>query len=297
MKHLLSINDLSKKEILDLINLAIKIKKNPSKYKNKLENMTMFMFFEKPSLRTRVSFEVAMNQLGGSALNYDLANSPLNQGKETIEDTAKVISRYCDVVVGRVFDHNTLVNFSKYSSIPVVNALSNYEHPCQILGDLLTIKEKFNTLNLKLAYFGDANNNVTNSLIFAANKLGFEMKIACPDKKEYLPRMKLGNVNLFHNPEEAVKDCNVVYTDSWMSYHIPKNQEKRRIKDLKNFQVTSKIMKKADKNAVFMHCLPALRGEEVTSDVIDGKQSIVFDQAYNRLHIQKALLLWLLDKI
>ena len=148
MKNLLSIKDLSKNEILDLINLAVKIKKNPSKYENKLKNRTMFMFFEKPSLRTRVSFEVAINQLGGSTLNYDLSNSPLNQGKETIEDTAKVISRYCDIVVGRVFDHNTLKKFSQNSTIPVINALSDYEHPCQVLGDLLTIKEKFNIFNI-----------------------------------------------------------------------------------------------------------------------------------------------------
>jgi len=297
MKNLLSINDLSKNEILDLINLSIKIKKNPSKYENKLKNKTMFMFFEKPSLRTRVSFEVAMNQLGGSALNYDLSNSPLNQGKETIEDTAKVISKYCDLVVGRVFDHNTLKNFSQNSTIPVINALSNYEHPCQVLGDLLTIKEKFNTFNVKITYLGDANNNVTHSLIFAANKLGFNMGIACPDKKEYLPKVKLGKVKIYHNAEEAVKNSHILYTDSWMSYHIPKKEKPKRIKDLKEFQVTSKLIKKADKDAIFMHCLPALRGEEVTSEVIDGRQSIIFDQAENRLHVQKSLILKLLKKI
>ena len=297
MKNLLSINDLSKNEILDLINLSIKIKKNPSKYENKLKNKTMFMFFKKPSLRTRVSFEVAMNQLGGSALNYDLSNSPLNQGKETIEDTAKVISKYCDLVVGRVFDHNTLKNFSQNSTIPVINALSNYEHPCQVLGDLLTIKEKFNTFNVKITYLGDANNNVTHSLIFAANKIGFNMGIACPDKKEYLPKVKLGKVKIYHNAEEAVKNSHILYTDSWMSYHIPKKEKPKRIKDLKEFQVTSKLIKKADKDAIFMHCLPALRGEEVTSEVIDGRQSIIFDQAENRLHVQKSLILKLLKKI
>ena len=295
MKNLLSINDLSKKEILDLINLAIKIKKNPSKYENKLKNKTMFMFFEKPSLRTRISFEVAMNQLGGSALNYDLANSPLNQGKENIEDTAKVISRYCDMVVGRVFDHNTLKKFSQNSTVPVINALSDLEHPCQVLGDLLTIKEKFNNFNIKLTYLGDANNNVTHSLIFASNSINLNMNIACPNKKEYIPKVKLGKVKIYHNSEEAVKNSQILYTDSWMSYHIPKEEKPKRIKDLKEFQVTNKLMKKADKNAVFMHCLPALRGEEVTSEVIDGKQSIIFDQAENRLYIQKALLLKLLS--
>lgn len=294
MKNLLQISDLSKNEILNLINLALEIKKNPNKYSEKLKNKTLFMFFEKPSLRTRVSFEVAMNQLGGSALYYDLLGSPLKAGKETIEDTAKVISRYCDGVAGRVYEHEVLEKFAKNSKIPIINALSNLEHPCQILGDLLTIKEKFNTFNIKLAYLGDCNNNVTNSLIKAANILRFDMNIACPNKKEYLPKIKLGRVKLFHNAEQAVKGCKIIYTDSWMSYHIPKSQEKRRVKDLKNFQVNNKIMKNLSKNAVFMHCLPALRGQEVTSDVIDGKQSITLDQAENRLHIQKAILLKLL---
>lgn len=296
MKNLISINDLSKNEILNLINLALEIKKNSNKYSEKLKNKTLFMFFEKPSLRTRVSFEVAMNQLGGSALYYDLLGSPLKVGKETIEDTAKVISRYCDGIAARVFEQETLEKLSRNSNVPVINALSDYEHPCQILGDLLTIKEKFNTFNIKLAYLGDCNNNVTHSLIKVANILGFNMNIACPNKKEYIPKVKLGRVRLYHNALEAVKNSQVIYADSWMSYHIPKSQEKRRIKDLKNFQVNNQIMKKADKNAVFMHCLPALRNQEVTSEVIDGKQSIVFDQAGNRLYIQKAILLKLLNK-
>ena len=294
MKNLLQISDLSKNEILNLINLSIEIKKHPNKYSKKLKNKTLFMLFEKPSLRTRVSFEVAMNQLGGSALNYDLTNSPLVHGKETIEDTAKVISRYCDAIAARVFEQGTLEKMAKNSKIPVINALSDLEHPCQVLGDLLTIKEKFNTFNIELAYLGDCNNNVTYSLIKASNILGFNMNIACPNKKEYLPEVKLGKVKLYHNALEAVKGSRIVYTDSWMSYHIPKNQEKRRVKDLKNFQVNSKVMKNADKNAVFMHCLPALRNQEVTSDVIDGKQSIALDQAENRLHIQKAILLKLI---
>ena len=296
MKNLLEISDLSKNEILSLIELAIEIKKNPKKYSEKLKNKTLFMFFEKPSLRTRVSFEVAMNQLGGSALYYDLSNSPLAHGKETIEDTSKVISRYCDAIVARVFEQETLEKLAKNSEIPIINALSNDEHPCQILGDLLTIKEKFNTLNIKLAYLGDCNNNVTHSLIKASNILGFNMNIACPNKKEYLPKIKLGKIKLFHNALDAVKGSKIVYTDSWMSYHIPKNRGKKRVKDLKNFQVNNKVMKNAEKNAVFMHCLPALRGQEVTSNVMDGKKSIVFDQAYNRLPVQKAILLKLLNK-
>ncbi len=294
MKHLISINDLSKNEILNLIELAIKIKKTPNQYNEKLKNKTLFMLFEKPSLRTRVSFEVAMNQLGGKALFYDTTNSPLRMGKETIEDTAKTISRYCDAIVARVYDQETLKKLSNNSSISVINALSDFEHPCQILGDLLTIKEKFHNFNVKLAYLGDSNNNVTHSLILAANKLGIHMTIGCPNKKEYLPRLKLNKVKIFHDSKETVKNADIVYTDSWMSYHIPKSQKAKRIKDLKKFQVNSSLMRKANKNAVFMHCLPALRGEEVTKDVIDGKQSIVFDQAENRLHLQKALLIKLL---
>ena len=294
MKNLLSINDLSKKEILDLINLGIKIKKNPKKYKNKAFEKVLLTFFSLPSLRTELSFDTAMFQMNGEVIDYHSESSPCAHGKESIEDVSKVVSRYCDLVMIRMSDHNELVKFAKNSKIPVINGLTSYEHPCQILSDLMTIYEKKGKLNrLKLAYFGDANNNVTHSLINAANILGINMTIACPKNKEFNPKIPLKKVKMFHNIE-AAKDADDIYTDSWFSYRIPKFQYKKRVEILKPFQVNKNVMKHAKKNAIFMHCLPALRGFEVTKDVIDGKKSIVFDQAGNRLQMQKAIILKLL---
>ena len=272
MKNLISINNLNKKEILDLINLAVKIKKHSKKYKNKVFEKVLLTFFELPSLRTELSFDTAMFQMNGEVIDYHSESSPWAHGKESIEDVAKVVSRYCDLVMIRMKDHNEFVKFAKNSKIPVINGLTSYEHPCQILSDLMTIYEKKKKFNLKLAYFGDANNNVTHSLINAANKLGFEMSIACPNKKDYMPKIQLKKVKMFHDLEKAVKDADVVYTDSWFSYRIPKSQYKKRAKILRKFQVNKDVMKLAKKNAIFMHCLPALRGFEVTKDVIDGKQ-------------------------
>ena len=294
MKNLLSINDLNKKEILDLINLGIKIKKNPEKYKNKAFEKVLLTFFQLPSLRTELSFDTAMFQMNGEVIDYHSESSPWAHGKESIEDVSRVVSRYCDLVVIRMNDHNELVKFAKNSKIPVINGLTSYEHPCQILSDLLTIYEKKKKLRgLKLAYFGDANNNVTHSLIYAANILDINMTIACPNNKNFTPKIPLKEVKMFHNIE-AAKNADIIYTDSWFSYRIPKSQYKRRTEVLRPYQVNNKVMSHAKKNALFMHCLPALRGYEVTKEVIDGKQSIVFDQAENRLHMQKAIIIKLL---
>ena len=293
--NLLSINDLSSKDILSIISLAEKIKKQPSKYNSKLKNKVLLDIFEKPSLRTRLSFEVAMYQLGGHTIFYDLGNSPLGKGKESIEDTSRVISRYIDVVMARLYSQQDLSNLAKYGSIPIINGLTDYEHPCQILGDLLTIKEKLKKLsNIKIAYIGDAKNNVTHSLMFACSKLKIKMSIACP--KTMQPLIKVKGIEITQDVNKAVKDSDIIYTDSWMSYQIPKSEHNKRIKILKNYQVTSSIMN-ISKKALFMHCLPAQRGEEVTNDVIESKKSIVFDQAENRLHIQKAVLLWCMNKV
>jgi ornithine carbamoyltransferase len=295
MKNLLSINDLNKKEILDLINLAIKIKKNPEKYKNKAFEKVLLTFFQLPSLRTELSFDVAMFQMNGKVIDYHSESSPWAHGKESIEDVSKVISKYCDLVMMRMNDHNELIKFAKNSKIPVINGLTSYEHPCQILSDLITIYEKKGKLKgLKLVYIGDSNNNVTHSLISASNILGINMTIACPKNKNFMPKVPLKKVKMFYNVKNAVKDADIVYTDSWMSYRIPKSQHKKRAKILKLFRVTKNVMKYAKNTALFMHCLPALRGEEVTKEVIDGKQSIVFDQAENRLYMQKALIIKLL---
>src|SRR3989344_2148683 len=295
MKNILSINDLSKKEILDLIFLAEKIKKSPQNYNSKLKNKVLLDIFEKPSLRTRLSFEVAVYQLGGHTIFYDLGNSPLGKGKESIEDTSRVISRYIDVVMARLYSQQDLSNLAKYGSIPIINGLTDYEHPCQILGDLLTIKEKLKKLsNIKIAYIGDAKNNVTHSLMFACSKLKIKMSIACP--KTMQPLIKVKGIEITQDVNKAVKDSDIIYTDSWMSYQIPKSEHNKRIKILKNYQVNSSVMN-ISKKAFFMHCLPAQRGEEVTNEVIESKKSIVFDQAENRLHIQKAVLLWCMNKV
>lgn len=308
MKHLLTLEDLARNEILHLVDYASKIKEHSGLYDRKLKQKTLLMIFEKPSLRTRVSFETAMTQLGGHAIYLDASTSPLGGGKETISDTAKTASRYCNIITARLFKHSTLEELAENSSVPVINALTDFSHPCQILSDLLTIKEKKGTIeNIKLAYFGDSNNNVTHSLIFAASMAGFDIAIACPKGKEYSPNpivlknakkyaKKTGaSIEIYHNAEQAAKDADVIYTDSWMSYHIPKEEKPKRVKVFKPFQVTKELMAKAKPDAIFMNCLPAKRGYEQTAEVIDGPQSVVFDQAENRLHMAKAILLYLLS--
>tara|TARA_Y100000034_G_C6898623_1_gene414909 strand:- start:1223 stop:2170 length:948 start_codon:yes stop_codon:yes gene_type:complete len=307
MKHLLSIKDLVKQEILDLTNFAQGIKKSPKKYATSAFEKNLLMMFEAPSLRTRISFETAMVQMGGDSINYHMEHSPWGHGKESIEDSAKTISRYVDIAMARIYSHEELVKFAASASVPIINAMTNFEHPCQTLGDLLTITEKKKKLKgLTLTYVGDSNNNVTNSLLYGCAKVGININIACPKRKEFSPVMSIvkeartfakkerSSVNIYNDVKKAVKNADIIYTDSWMSYRIPKAQKAKRIKVLKPFQVTKKVMSYAKKNAIFMHCLPAKRGLEVSADVIDSPQSVVFDQAENRLHTEKAILLWLL---
>lgn len=296
MKHFLSLKELSKGQIIDLIHQGQRIKTKPEKYNTKLKNKTLLMFFEKPSLRTRLSFQVGMTQLGGNSIYYNLQGSYIGE-KESIKDATKTSSRYVDIITARLYEHSKLIEMANNASVPIINGLTSLLHPCQVLADLMTIIEKFSNFNIKLAYIGDANNNVTHSLINAANIIGFEMAIACPKKISYIPHVPIKNVKIYNSPEKAVKNAEIIYTDSWMSYHIPEKEKTKRIKDLKKFQVTSSLLKKASPRVVFMHCLPALRGYEVTKEVIDGSKSIIFDQAENRLHIQKALMLKLLNKI
>ncbi|MFH1234869.1 MAG: ornithine carbamoyltransferase [Candidatus Diapherotrites archaeon] len=306
MKHLLSLEDVSREEALEIIKLAEDIKKNPKKYCSAMKDKTLLMIFEKPSLRTRVSFETGMTQMGGHGIYYDVATSPLGK-KETIEDTGKVVSRYVDIIMARLFSFEQTKKLAENSSIPVIDALSDYSHPCQILGDLLTIKEHKKKLEgLTLTYVGDSKNNVTYSLMYGGPLAGMNVKVGCPEGEAFTPIPKVietaqrlakkagTKVLVTHNPIEAVKDADVVYTDSWMSYHVPQEEKEQRIKTLMPFQVNADLMKHAKPGAVFMNCLPAMRGMEQTAEVIDGKQSIVFDQAENRLHIQKAIILRLL---
>ena len=297
-KDLLTLDELSDNELSKIIDLGIKLKKELKKGTSKpiLKNKTLAMIFQKPSTRTRVSFETGMYQLGGHALNLSSDDLQLSRG-ESIEDTAKTLSRYVDVIMARVYDQKLLEVLSKNSTVPVINGLSNSFHPCQTLADLMTIKEKKKKLmGLKVAWIGDGN-NVCNSLIYGCAKTGINISIATPkgyepDKSVIKKSKQKIKIIITTDPQTAVQNADVVITDTFTSIHDrDKNREK---KFLPKFQVNSALMKKAKKNAIFLHCLPAKRGKEVTSSVIDSSQSVVWDQAENRLHTQKALLVSLL---
>jgi len=307
-RHLLTLKDLTKDELIGIIEEAKEIKKNPEKYSDAMKDKTLLMIFAKPSLRTRISFEVGMTQMGGHGIYYDISTSPMGK-KESIADTARTSSRYVNLVMARLFEHKDIEEYADNSSVPVINALTNFSHPCQIVADLMTISEKKGDLKgLKLVYLGDSNNNVTHSLILGCTKAGMNISVASPEGKEFEPQESIVEegkkhaqengceLALTHNAEEAVKNADVVYTDSWMSYHIPKEKEAERIEIFKPYQVNSELMKKAKPDAIFMNCLPAMRGYEQTEDVIDGPQSVVFDEAENRLHSQKAIMLFLLNQ-
>ena len=295
---LLTLDELESKEINNIIDLAIDLKKQQKKGKEKplLQNKTLAMIFEKPSTRTRVSFETGMFQLGGHALTLSPNDLQLSRG-ESIADTAKTLSRYVNVIMARVYDHKLLENLARNSSIPVINGLSDSYHPCQILADFMTIKEhKKNLKKIKIAWIGDGN-NVCNSLILGCAKLKIQLSVAVPDGYEpEFDIVKIGKdaevLEISDNPEAAVKNADVIMTDTFVSIH---NTNSDRVKKfLPKFQVNQSLMNKAKKDAIFMHCLPAKRDQEVTSDVIDGSQSVVWDEAENRLHVQKALLVHLL---
>ena len=296
--NILTLDELESKEINNIIDLAIDLKKQQKKGKEKplLQNKTLAMIFEKPSTRTRVSFETGMFQLGGHALTLSPNDLQLSRG-ESISDTAMTLSRYVNVILARVYDHKSLENLARNSSVPVINGLSDSFHPCQILADLMTIKEhKKNLKKIKIAWIGDGN-NVCNSLILGCAKLKIKLSVAIPDGYEPdFDVVKIGKdaeiLEVSDNPEAAVKDADVIMTDTFVSIH---NTNPDRVKKfLPKFQVNQSLMNKAKKDAIFMHCLPAKRDQEVTSDVIDGSQSVVWDEAENRLHVQKALLVHLL---
>ncbi len=304
MRHLLSVQDLTPADLKTLLRLAADVKTYPEKHRGRLAHKSLLMIFEKPSLRTHLSFSVAMAQLGGQAVYCGAQTAPFGSGKESMKDTAAVASRYVDVIMARLFEHRVIEELARHSRVPVINALTDYEHPCQTLGDLFTIQEKRRTLKVAVAYVGDGNNNVTHSLILGCALAGASITVGCPARREFWPnaavlrkaRRRKGRVRVVHDARQAVGGADVVYTDSWMSYHIPKEQEPARVKALKPFQVNAPLMARANKGALFMHCLPAGRGREVTDQVIDGKHSVVYDQAENRLHTEKALLIWLLKE-
>eukprot|EP01083_Nonionella_stella_P198117 727692_1 len=311
-KHVLKISDLTNTEVTNILKAALALKKLPLSFYNKtLENKTLLMLFEKPSLRTHISFQVGMTQLGGNGLYYSVETSPLGQ-KETFSDTGAVLSRYCDGIMARVKKRQDIWELSKYATIPVINGLDDLAHPTQILADLLTIKEYKTTFDeLKFVYFGDVHNNVTYDLMRGCNLMGFKQCIVCgpinQKGNEYniedgiLDECKNININnkceliVTDDVKMAAENADVIYTDSWMSYGVSKELQDERMNIFGPYRVTTDIMNMAKNDCIFMNCLPALRGHEQTAQVIDGEQSVVFNQAENRLHAQKALLLYLIN--
>lgn len=292
----LKVFDLSKEEFISLIYRAIELKSGKDYSKCPLIGKSIGMIFEKPSTRTRVSFEVAIYQLGGHSVYLSPKELQLSRG-ETIKDTAQVLSRYLNAVVIRTFSHSTIKEFAKWSEIPVINALTDLHHPCQAMADMMTVLEKKGRLKgIKIAYIGDGN-NVANSLIEACalteSKINIATPKGCEPNKDSIEKAKtLIELNLFNDPYEAVSDADVVYTDVWLSMGEENNASKKE--KFKKFQINSELFKKAKSDAIVMHCLPAHRGEEITDDVLDGPQSVVLDQAENRLHTEKAILEFLL---
>jgi len=303
-KNLVSINNLSREEVTQILETAeiIKLRHYSNEEQPLLKGKVLGMIFQKPSLRTRVSFETGMIQLGGQAIYLGPNDIKLGQ-REATKDIAQVLSRYVSGIMARTFSHEIMLELAKYSSVPVINGLSELLHPCQILGDLLTIKEKKGKLsNLKLAYIGDGN-NVAHSLLFGAVKVGMDIVLAVPPG--YEPKEEIINlakedakkinsrIEIIHDPKEAVDGADVIYTDVWTSMGFEKESEIR--KDVfKPYQINQDLVSKAKDDVIILHCLPAHRGEEITDEVIDGPHSVVIDQAENRLHAQKGVLALLL---
>jgi len=306
-RDILCLQDFTREELETILKTAemMKIWNKIGKPHRVLEGKTLAMIFQKPSTRTRISFEVGIYQLGGYGLYLNAQDLQLRRG-ETIADTARVLSRYVDGIMARVFDHQDVVDLAKYGSVPVINGLSDFSHPCQALADYMTIKEKKGRIEgIKVVYVGDGN-NVCHSLMIAGTKLGANVVVATPEG--YEPDAKVikwaeenaaesgGSFELLHDPVQAVKDAEVIYTDVWASMGQEAEAEERR-KIFMPFQVNKDLIKHAKKDYIFMHCLPAHRGEEVTDDVVDSPNSVVFDEAENRLHTQKAAMALVMGRI
>lgn len=301
-KDLISIKNLTSKEIEEILMLTDRLKKDPVKFNKALAGKSLALIFEKPSNRTYVSFSVGMYQLGGNAVYLGPEQIKLRV-RESIKDVARTLSRYVDGIVLRTFEHKNVIDLAKYAAVPVINGLSDFSHPCQALADIYTLREKFkNIKGLTIAYVGDGN-NVCNSLLYACAKIGINMNVATP--KGYAPlrqvlgesqkaaALKKAEINLFNSPRQAVRGADVIYTDVWASMGQEKEARARK-KAFRLFQINDELVKLAKKTALIMHCLPAHRGEEITDEVIESKNSVIFDQAENRLHVQKAILIKLL---
>ena len=302
MRHFLTLKDFTKEEILEIIDIGLAIKKDlkAGVYKKELENQTLAMIFEKSSTRTRVSFETGMFQLGGHALF--LSNRDIHLGRgEPVKDTSRVISSMCDMVMIRTFEHSMIEEFASYSQVPVINGLTDSYHPVQLLADYMTMVEHGVENDAVVAYIGDGN-NMTNSWLMLAAKLGFELRIATPKGYEVdadvledalsLAKESGAVIKVMNNPKEAVHDATIVTTDTWASMG-QEDEKEQRIKDFDGFMVDSLMMCLAQKDAKFLHCLPAYRGQEVSEEIMDSHSQIIFNEAENRLHAQKGLMVWL----
>lgn len=300
MKHMLSLMDWSQEELLEVLKLSEEMR---DKHTHDLKGKTATMLFEKPSTRTRVSFEVGIAHMSGHPMYMDATTSQMSRGEST-KDMALVMNRYVDMFVARVNSHKFLVEFAKWSKMPVINALSDLFHPCQALADVLTMKRKKGDDKLVVSFVGDGDNNVTHSLMLASSLLGYEMRVGCPDK--FRPNASViakckqnhqkygGELTITTDPIEAVRETDVVYADVWVS--MGRDDTDERLKIFEKYQINSELVKNAKQDYVFMHCLPAHIGQEVTEDIIYSKQSVVFDQAENRLHAQKGLMKFLLSE-
>ncbi len=297
--NFISIADISKEDIQRIFDIADDLKQGRSEIALK-EDSVAALIFEKPSTRTRVSFEVAMAQLGGHSIYIDSRTSQMSRG-ESIADTAKVLSQYVDFIIARLYKHDDIIEFAKNATVPVINALTDLEHPCQALSDLYTIQEvKKKLRGLKLSFVGDIAANTANSLMLAASKMGMEVALVGP--KNYMPNTfyftkarEYSKVGVYDNIKEGVEDSDIIYTDTFVSMGQEAEAEERK-KLFAPYQVNKTLVSYAKKDAIVMHCLPAHRGEEITSDVLDGKQSVVWQQAKNKLLIEKAILLYLSEK-
>ncbi|MEE9323511.1 MAG: ornithine carbamoyltransferase [Candidatus Aenigmarchaeota archaeon] len=301
-KHFLTLFDFSEKEVKHILDLALKVKSG--EVEENLEGQTLAMLLEKPPTWAEVSFEVGIRQLGGHVTYLDMKNQ-LDRGV-TIEDITKILSRYCNAIMTRVNKHADLEKMASVSKIPIINALSEKFHPCQTMADMLTVLEKKGKLeDLKVVFMGDCGFNMFHSTMIGFSKMWSNVVAVCPDKKEYMPDPEIvekarkygkGIIKIEHDPVKGIRDADVVITDKWVSPEQEK-EEKRRVRDFKKYQVNSELVKHAKQDFIFMHCLPALRGYEVTNDIIDGQHSVVFDEAENRLHAQNAIMLYLLKGV
>jgi len=302
VRHLLSDFDLNREEILEILDLAEEMKGDPGRYGDALRGKTLVMLFELPSLRTRVSFEAAMTQMGGHAIFYSIAGGSFTRG-ETLRDGVRVLSRYADCIMARVLRQEDIERIGEVASVPVINGMTMKYHPCQNIADLLTIREKKGTLKgLKIAYVGDGGCNTAHSTIIGCSNVGMDVTVVCPEGARYSPDPEIlrrarerasGRIEVCHDPLEGVEGADVIYTDTWISAGMEEEKEER-MRVFPPFQVNSELVGRAKEDCIVMHCLPAHRGYEITDEVMDAPYSAVLDQAGNRMHTEKAIIYWLL---